>query len=650
MLYAEIFILNPLSKVKTTFTYACPKNLSSNLKKGQLVQIPLRQKTYNGIVLKIHSQKPRFPTKEIIAILSPIPIITPKQFELSEFLQTHYFAPPYQTLSLFIPTYFQQLKKWPTPQTEIPPSSSQLKLNLTDKLSTTEEKIVQQLAQPNLQTTLFQPTFSIHQKEILLRLIHQNLKNQKTALIILPEIYLTQDWLKYFQDQLKEHLIPISTQLSPKKLALNWLKSQTQKNPVILGSRKALFAPLQNLGLIILIDEHDENFQSQATPRFHARELALQLQKIHQAKLILTSPTPSLESYHQVLQKKYNLIPSPPKTTKKTPTTPNSKIQIINLREEAKKGNYTLISDPLLTTIAKNFPTQTNSKTISSSNGKIVLFLNKRGGSSSLVCRDCGFTVPCPHCDQKMAFHADQKKLVCHLCGSKKDPPEACPICQNTQLKYSGLGTQKIEKTLQEKFPHLNILRVDQDQPLKKISPQVLEKTQVFIGTQKILPLLYQIKITLLSIILADISLNQPHYQSNFQAFQLFHRLINLNPTKTYIQTYKPNNPILKTLQTHDLQSFYKKELKNRQILNFPPFTSLYTLIYRHTDLRQTEREAQKTFRSLQKKLPSQTTLDISPAHPHKLKNEYRYQILVRGLKNPREITKIAREKNWKVL
>ena len=333
-----------------------------------------------------------------------------------------------------------------------------------------------------------------------------------------------------------------------------------------------------------------------------------------------------------------------------TPTLPlKSKIHLIDLKEEAKKGNY-LLSEPLLNTIQEITATKTStSGAKASTSGKIVLFLNKRGGSSSLVCRDCGLTIQCPQCDQKMAYHPQTEKLICHLCGTKQEGPEICPVCHSPNLQYLGLGTEKVEREIKKYFPQLNVLRIDQDQPLNKISPDQLDETHIFIGTPKIFPLLSQIKIALLGLVLADIHLNQPDYQSSFHAFQLFQKLLSFQPAQIYLQTYKPQNFILKTLQTQDLTAFYEQELASRKTLNFPPFTRLHTLIYAHPDARQAEKEAEKILHTLEHETPPQTRLDFSPAHPFKFKNQYRYQILARGLKDPQPLAPFSRQKGWKI-
>jgi primosomal protein N' (replication factor Y) len=434
----------------------------------------------------------------------------------------------------------------------------------------------------------------------------------------------------------------------------------------------ALFAPFQNLKEIIIEDEHNDLYKSRQTPRYHARETALELAKIWNAKIIFKSNTPSIETSRLARDKKIML------------QYPVSKIQhqtsIIDLRVELKEKNFSIFSRLLQEKIKKALAKKQ----------QIILFINRRGSSTSLLCRDCGFVPRCPNCDVPFVYHLSPVQFRCHHCGHSELPPVLCPQCLGTRIKYFGTGTQKVETEFKKLFPDVSAARIDSDiasasaiykasfdtpapSSVIPVSSSVIpafnceaitanavsglktgihtdkiitnfnsKKIQVLIGTQIIFNKITK-KAPLVALMLADTLLYIPDFRSNEKTFQIINHLKNLAGKDFILQTYSPENKAIQYAVKNDYKSFYQEEIATRHTLGYPPFSQLIKLSFQHKNAKKAEQEAKILTEKLKQQINNQikttklttnqliTILGPSPAFISKIKNKYIWQIILKS-------------------
>jgi primosomal protein N' (replication factor Y) len=425
-------------------------------------------------------------------------------------------------------------------------------------------------------------------------------------LILAPDIHIIK---RIAEEYDPEETAVFHSEFTDKQNYASWLKVINENAKIIISARMALFAPFQNLKEIIVEDEHNDLYKSRQTPRYHAREIAIKLAEIWDAKITFQSPTPSIEASWLAENKKINLHHLKSEVQNLT--------SIIDLREELKTGNFSIFSRLL----------QEKIKDALKKNQQIILFINRRGASTVLICRDCGYTPKCPACDVPMVYHLSPIQFICHHCGHHELPPVLCPNCLGARIKYLGTGTQKVEIEFKKLFPKAKVDRLDSDiasaviptpacnvlparmtcvsvsggrsnagrqtgiQTNKIINDFNSKKIQVLIGTSIIfnkgLP-----RVPLVAMMIADTILHLPDFRSNERTFQMISQLKSLSQKEFVLQTYSPENLAVRFAAENDYQSFYKKELTARKELSYPPFSQLIKLFYQHKNAKKASDEA----------------------------------------------------------
>lgn len=561
-----------------------------------MVLVPLRKKGIPAVVTKIQDiigqkmaiRKADFELRAILKIISTEPVLDKKQLALAIWISEYYWSPLGAVIKTMIPDKLLSLR-----------GARATKASLAGRNN---------------------PAEIARDRHASLRSARDDKSGQK--LILVPEIFLAQ---QLFRQHTAATTAILHSDLTDKQYFENWLKIKTGEAKTIIGTRIALFAPFANLKEILIENEHSPNYKSQQTPRLHARETALKLAELWNAKITFKSATPSIEASWLAENKKINF-------QKLKIVNCKLKNNVVDLRQELKNGNFSIFSRQL----------QEKIKTAVAKKKQILLFINRRGSSTVLMCRDCGHIPKCPNCDVPLVYHLSPIKFLCHHCGHLEIPPSLCPNCQGTRIKFFGTGTQKVEAEFKKLFPEAKTARLDSDvvkdeKTRQQITDDFLSKKyDVLISTQMAFG--KDIRRTpLVAIMLADTLLYLPDFRSNERTFQIISQLKNLASENFILQTYSPENQAIKYAIEHDYKKFYREEIEARKELSYPPFSQLIKLEYRHKDAKKTEQET----KILTEKLKHQislitnhqspiTILGPSPAFISKAKGKHIWQIILK--------------------
>ncbi|OBQ40802.1 MAG: primosomal protein N' [Anabaena sp. CRKS33] len=464
--------------------------------------------------------------------------------------------------------------------------------------------------------------------EVYLQAISPLLEQGKSALVLVPEIGLTPQLTDRFRARFGNKVHVYHSALSDGERYDTWRQMLTGEPQIIIGTRSAIFAPLPNLGLIILDEEHDSSFKQDAPiPTYHARTVAQWRAELEHCTLILGSATPSLESWVSRNQQYLSL----PERIHSRPLPP---VEIVDMRQELKEGNRSIFSRKLQNALQQ----------LEAKQQQGILFIHRRGHSTFVSCRSCGYVLECPHCDVSLAYHhveeAAPELLRCHYCNYGRLHPPHCPECGSPYLKFFGSGTQKVAQELTKQFPQLKIIRFDSDTTSTKGSHRHLltkfanGEAHLLVGTQMLTKGLDLPQVTLVGVVAADGLLHLSDYRANERTFQTLTQVAGRagrgeDPGRVIIQTYTPEHPIIEAVQKHDYQSFAEEELKQRQTLNYPPYGRLILLRLSSLDPIQVQNTAQIIATFLQDKAEFEI-LGPAPANILRVANRYRWQILLK--------------------
>lgn len=667
--YAQVIPLTKLPKQRNqAFTYRVPPDLVARVNIGHIVEVGFGSRQIKAMVIKLDSAndslKPFSPDparknmliKDIVRIYDQKSLITPEQYKLAIWLSDYYISSLSLTVKLFAPRWYEGKKR---PESYSIPASRQkskksrrasdqpvtfslaqegvwsvLKTSLGKKIPTTK-----QASAPDRPFLLHGVTGS-GKTEIYSRVIEEILGQGKQALFMLPEIALTTQFISHFQTRFSPDLLAVlHSKMSPKERVLEMQRIASGEACIIIGPRSALFAPFKKLGVIIVDEEHDSSYkQYDQSPRYHVRETAQELARIWDCILILGSATPSLEAYHRTKIGVYQLLELPDRFSREAVPKQLPEVLLVDMREEIKKGNKSVLSDELHDRLEQTLE----------NNGQALLFLNRRGMSTIVLCRDCGFVLDCPRCEIPFVFHVGNtvatQALFCHHCSTRKIVPTRCPKCQSSYFKFLGTGTERVEMEIREAFPRARILRMDADTTRARGSHERImtafrsHKADILIGTQMITKGFDLPNVDLVGIISVDNLLNMPDFRASEMVFQLVTQVAGRAGRRTkrgicIVQTYAPANPIFKFATSHDYSSFYEKEIKDRDALLYPPFSRLIKLVYAHKDNEKAQSHAISLKRQIDRLLGKEfdgEVLGPSPSFVPKKNNRYYWHLIIK--------------------
>ncbi|MCB0298101.1 MAG: primosomal protein N', partial [Calditrichaeota bacterium] len=427
---------------------------------------------------------------------------------------------------------------------------------------------------PAHQTFLLHGITGSGKTQIYIELIQRVLQENKQAIVLIPEIVLTPQTMARFYHYFPEQVAVVHSRISAGERLEVLQKVREGKVGVVIGPRSAVFAPFRNLGIIIIDEEHEGSYkQSDALPRYHAREVALYRAYLNKIPVVLGSATPSLESLYNAKTGKYTYYHLDSRVSDRN----LPRIQLVDFKEEWRKsGEFQMFSENLLLKLEARLLVKE----------QVMLLQNRRGFSPYIQCQECGYVEHCPNCDITLTYHAAGRNLRCHYCGYATPAPDLCPQCKGFHILYKGVGTQKIEEEAQARFPHARLLRMDQDTTRRKDDhSRILEKfrryqADVLIGTKMIAKGLDFERVTLVGIMNADQGLQFPDFRATEKVFQLLVQAAGRAGRGGYsgevvIQTFDPQHYIFKFLNSHDYNRFYEREMETRKGLNYPPFSRL---------------------------------------------------------------------------
>ncbi|KKK39616.1 primosomal protein N' [Mesobacillus campisalis] len=469
--------------------------------------------------------------------------------------------------------------------------------------------------------------------EIYLQSIQQVLEKGEEAIVLVPEISLTPQMVKRFKERFGDLVAVMHSGLSAGEKYDEWRKIQRREVKVVVGARSAIFAPFKNLGIIIIDEEHETSYKQEENPRYHARDVAIHRAATHRCPVVLGSATPSLESFARAQKGVYTLLALP----KRMNEQPLPEVEIVDMREEMRQGNRSMFSRSLFEKLEDRL----------AKGEQTVLFLNKRGHSSFVMCRDCGYVINCPNCEITLTYHRYQEQMKCHYCGYEEPVPVICPECTSEHIRYFGTGTQKVEEELTKLLPEARVIRMDVDTTGKKGSHERLLNAfgegaaDILLGTQMIAKGLDFPNITLVGVLSADTMLHLPDFRSSEKTFQLLtqvsgragrHEL----PGEVVIQTYTPEHYSIELAGTQDYDRFYQQEMMARKLHKYPPFYYIALVTVSHEELMKAVSVTEKITRYISSRLSKEAVVLGPVASPiPRIKNRYRYQCLIKYKKEP---------------
>jgi primosomal protein N' (replication factor Y) len=469
--------------------------------------------------------------------------------------------------------------------------------------------------------------------EIYLHAIRETLAQGKTAIVLVPEISLTPQTVERFKSRFSETadlVAVLHSHLSEGERHDEWHKVHSGRARIVIGARSAVFAPLKNLGLLVVDEEHETSYKQEEAPRYHARDIAVVRARIEKCVVLLGSATPSLESYFNALTKKYELAT----LTQRVDNCQMPVMRVIDLRQERRSDRAAaILSEKLRTAVSDRLAKREQT----------ILFLNRRGFSTSLLCSNCGKARNCPNCSVALTFHRSMARLNCHLCGHAAAVPKKCPECGQAALIYSGFGTEKVESTVAQIFPNAVVKRMDADSMTRKEAyRETLRafrggKIDILVGTQMIAKGLHFPNVTLVGIINADLALHLPDFRAGERTFQLLTQVAGRagrgeTPGEVFVQSYTPFSPSIQFARHHDFAGYVEQELEFRERCDFPPYKHAVLVTARSAHEERAKFSAETLRRKLRDALPNEFSIgEATPAPLEKLQGQFRFHILLRG-------------------
>ncbi len=524
------------------------------------------------------------------------------------------------------------------------------KVNLTNDQKNCIDKIYNDYIESGYNKYLIHGVTGSGKTEVYLQLIEKVLEIGKQAIVLVPEISLTPQTVERFAGRFRNNVAVLHSGLSNGERYDEWRKIKEGEVQIVVGARSAIFAPFDNLAFIIIDEEHETSYKSSMNPKYNAIEVGEKRCEIEGATLILGSATPSIETYFKAKQGEYKLLELPNRVNSKE----MPKFEIIDMKKELDNGNKSIFSNTLYNSILDNLK----------ANKQTILFLNRRGFSTFISCRKCGFVVKCKECDISLTYHMAQNILKCHYCGYTLKPPTVCPSCKSKYIKYFGTGTQRIEEEVKKLFPQARTARMDVDSTTRKGSHErIFEKMKkgdidILIGTQMISKGLDFPNVTLVGIIAADISLNIPDFRASERTFQLLTQVggragRGKYAGKVILQTYEPEHYSILTAKSHDYTSFFNKEISIRKEFNYPPFTDIINIIISGDNEKDTYNISNYIAEEIRKQiLKEANNLDLKEtvigpmeAPIYRIKGKYRRQIIIKSRKS--DVLMITKAIDW---
>ena len=700
---ASVLVELKAKKIDKTFSYLVSENLSDKIKVGIRVLVPFGGQVLEGFVLNIEENKELdFELKEIIKIVDENPVINEEMLELGKYISSKTLCnliSAYQTMlpaALKAHKNFNVNKKYISyikliDKNYIPKNSSQkeiieklengavikselAKISSSSINTLLSKKVIEEIKEETyrindnndyvdtrvkltdeqksaLNEVLkskneFTP-FLIHgvtgsgKTEVYMNIIEEVLKDKKEVIVLVPEISLTPQMVSVFKSRFKSNIAILHSALSDGEKYDEWRKIERKEVSIVIGARSAIFAPFTNIGLIVLDEEHSDTYKQDNNPKYDAIDIAIKRAKTYNCPLVLGSATPSIESYTRAKTGIYKLIELKQRINKTMPD-----VKLIDMKEEIKKG-YRILSKELIDDINDRL----------SKDEQVILFLNRRGYTTTITCKECGSTIKCPNCDIPLTYHKNGNKLNCHYCNYTTFKPFNCPTCNSKSLNDYGMGTEKLEEEVNKIINKAKTIRMDIDTTKRKGSHDKIindfknKKYNILIGTQMISKGLDFKDVTLVGVLNADASLNIPDFRSGERTFSLLNQVSGRSGRaksgKVIIQCFNKDHYSIKYASLNDYNSFYNEEMSIRKKLKYPPYYNLCLITLNGLEYEYVNKEAEK-IKNYLTKISNIIVLGPSLSSIPKIYNKYYVQIIIKykNIKNIYNELKFINEKS----
>lgn len=695
-LYAEIILNSEAIEIDRPFTYKVPLDMEQKVKVGQMVRVPfgVRSKPVEGFILDLKEEeiKVSFKIKNILSVENEEPVITEEDLKLINFLREEYLCKYIDAIRLLIPVgilkgaksksrsvivyiddnlesiknsdgYLEVINfikrntgKYTKSELTKEHGVSLYKLNkliehgliksekeivfryntreynkdVEKKLTAEQSMAIEAIEDSEENLILLKGVTGSGKTEVYMRLVEKVLTEGKSAIVLVPEIALTPQMIERFKGRFGSNVALFHSKLSDGERFDEWYRVKEGKASLIIGARSAIFLPARKLGLIIIDEEHENTYKSDQNPKYQTKEVAEFISKLKGCKVILGSATPTIESYYRAISGEMKLV----ELNHRIDNRPMPEMKLVDMREELRSGNKSIFSRRLYASMQQKLE----------KGEQIILFLNRRGFSTFVSCRSCGYVFDCENCDISMTYHKNGF-LVCHYCGKTKKQPNLCPKCGSKYVKFFGAGTERVEEEVRKYLKNAKILRMDVDTTRAKDSHEKIYnafkagEADILIGTQMVSKGLDFPNVTLVGILSADMSLNLPDYRAAERSFQIITQVAGRagrgeKEGEVIVQTYTPEHYSLQYAKKYDYEDFYEKEFTIRAMMGYPPFGRILLI----NGIGKNEDELKKQMIFLGKKVKEKAeefggleVLGPTPCIIYKIKENYRWQIIVKG-------------------
>jgi primosomal protein N' (replication factor Y) (superfamily II helicase) len=496
-----------------------------------------------------------------------------------------------------------------------------------DALTSIEQELI---APPDFrQPVLIHGVTGSGKTELYLRAIAKVAEQGKQAICLVPEIALTPQMISRFRARFGTAVAVLHSALSAGEKFDEWQRIRRGEVSIVVGARSAIFAPFERVGLIIIDEEHEHSYKQESpAPCYHAREVAEERARLEGALLVLGSATPALESFQKANSGQYRLV----SLLHRVDIRPMPQVHLVDMRDELRTGNRSIFSQALQQALDQTM----------AAGEQAILFLNRRGYNTFIMCRSCGEAVTCPNCAVAMTFHLGDNHLACHYCDHRTRVPTVCPNCKGKQIRHMGAGTERVEEELNKLYPRIRVARMDVDTTRRKGSHAAIlkafgdRKVDVLVGTQMIAKGLDFPDVTLVGVVLADTSLNLPDFRAAERTFQLVTQVAGRagraqKPGRVVVQTYQPEHFSLQAAREHDYSGFFEREIEFRRQLSYPPFAHLIHLVTSGEDEARVMHTAQGIADLLNAHRFTGEVLGPAPAPLARLRGQFRYHLVLKG-------------------
>ncbi len=638
------------------FDYAVPEALTGLIEVGHRVRVPFGKRSVTGFVYALDQGPTVLELKPIEALLDAEPVLPAVLIEMAGFVAAHYLVPLDEVIRAIVPPRVRAVVKRSVKRrrqsrilrraTELSPLSP---IVLESAQEAARERIAIALARQESEVFLLHGVTGSGKTEVYLALLEQVLAGGGQGLVLVPEIALTPQTVGRFAARFPGRLAVLHSALTEAERAAEWWRIRRGEADIVIGPRAAVFAPLPRLRLIAIDEEESSAFKQDRIPRYHAPTVARWLADRTRSVLVLGSATPSVVTYAAALSGREHLLELPHRAQGR----PLPPVTIVDMRAEIAAQHFSPLSRELQEAIGGSLERREQS----------ILFLNRRGLATFVLCRDCGQARECPHCSVALVYHASLGRLQCHYCGSTEPLPRRCPACGSRYIKSFGVGTERIEQEVRTLFPGARVLRLDRDVMKTPDAADLVfdqmrsGKADVLVGTQLVAKGLDLPNVTTVGVVNADTSLHFPDYRSSERTFSLLTQVAGRAgrgsaASQVFVQTYTPDHPAIRHARYHDYRGFFREELEIRRAYRFPPFAELIVATYGHRDEARAAREAKTAAEHLSATIGLLNLGDIevlgpSPAFVYRLKDEFRFEVTLKGRDLHRVADGLPRGRGW---